>query len=140
MIDPFCQNNEKLPFYPGAKLCQKCLLCDPEVYLELNTSKGPCTNDASTQGGRGVSKFLTIRGGGCVISILTILTGGGGRSKIPKIRLTSFVHGPLGTRSLPCSLCKLFFWWALRLQSSARPPVNFGRNGVLVSLPAPCPL
>ena len=48
------------------------------------------------RGGRGVSKFLTIRGGGCVISILTILTGGGGGSKIPKIRLTSFVHGPLG--------------------------------------------
>ena len=46
------------------------------------------------RGGGGVSKFLTIRGGGCVISILTILTGGGGGSKIPKIRLTSFVHGP----------------------------------------------
>ena len=29
-----------------------------------------------------------------MISILTILTGGGGGSKIPKIRLTSFVHGP----------------------------------------------
>ena len=51
-----------------------------------------------------------------------------------------FSAASLGTRSLPCSLCKLFFWWALRLQSSARPPVNFGRNGVLVSLPEPCPL
>ena len=56
--------------------------------------KGPCTNDVSTQGGRGVSLFLTIEEGGCVISILEILTGGGGGSKIPKIRLTSFVHGP----------------------------------------------
>ena len=47
------------------------------------------------RGGGGVSQFLTIGGGGCVISILEILTGGGGGSKIPKIRLTSFVHGPL---------------------------------------------
>ena len=30
------------------------------------------------RGGGGVSQFLTIRGGGCVISILKILTGGGG--------------------------------------------------------------
>ena len=29
-------------------------------------------------GGGGVSQFLTIGGGGCVISILEILTGGGG--------------------------------------------------------------
>ena len=28
--------------------------------------------------GEGVSQFLTIGGGGCVISILEILTGGGG--------------------------------------------------------------
>ena len=39
---------------------------------------GPCTNDVSTQGGGGVSQFLTMGGGGCVISILEILTGGGG--------------------------------------------------------------
>ena len=43
-----------------------------------------------------VSQFLTLGGGGCVISILKILTGGGGGSKILKIRLTSFVHGPKG--------------------------------------------
>ena len=30
------------------------------------------------RGGGGVSQFLTIGGGGCVISILEILTGGGG--------------------------------------------------------------
>ena len=48
------------------------------------------------RGGGGVSQFLTIRGGGCVISILKILTGGGGGSEIPKIRLTSFVHSPQG--------------------------------------------
>ena len=30
------------------------------------------------RGGGGVSQFLTIGGGGCVISILKILTGGGG--------------------------------------------------------------
>ena len=46
-------------------------------YLILS-GMGPCTNDVSTQGGRGVSQFLTIGGGGCVISILEILTGGGG--------------------------------------------------------------
>ena len=46
------------------------------------------------RGEGGVSQFLTIRGGGCVISILKILTGGGGGSKIPKITLTSFVLGP----------------------------------------------
>ena len=34
-----------------------------------------------------------------MISILEILTGGGGGSKIPKIRLTSFVHGPLASVS-----------------------------------------
>ena len=35
-----------------------------------------------------------------MISILEILTGGGGGSKILKIRLTSFVHGPLAHFSL----------------------------------------
>ena len=53
---------------------------------------GPCTNDVSTQGGEGVSQFLTIGGGGCVISIKGEGEGG---SKIPKIRLASFVHGPM---------------------------------------------
>ena len=60
---------------------------------QLERRKGPCTNDVSTQGGGGVSQLLTIGGGGCVISILKILTWGGG-SKIPKITMTSFVHGP----------------------------------------------
>ena len=46
--------------------------------------KGPCTNDVSTQGRRGVSQFLTIGGGGCVISILEILTGGGGGVENPE--------------------------------------------------------
>ena len=34
--------------------------------------------------GGGVSQFLTIGGGGCVISILEILTGGGGGVKNPE--------------------------------------------------------
>ena len=75
----------------------------PHAHNLLALSKGPCTNDVSTQGGGGVSQFLTLGGGGCVISILYILTGGGG-VKIPKIRLTSFVHGPKGKSNKDLSL------------------------------------
>ena len=42
-----------------------------------------------------------------MISILEILTGGGGGSKIPKIRLTSFVHGPYGeSRNQAVATCQ----------------------------------
>ena len=52
---------------------------------------GANTNDVSTQGGGGLAKFDK-RNGGCMISILKILTKGGG-SKIPKIKLMLFVLG-----------------------------------------------
>ena len=39
-------------------------------------SKGPFTNDVSGEGEGGGGRFLTIGGGGCVISILRILTRG----------------------------------------------------------------
>ena len=50
---------------------------------------------SAERGREGGTQILTIGGGGCVISIVEILTRGGRGSKIPKIYLTSFVNGPL---------------------------------------------
>ena len=52
------------------------------------------------RGGGGVSQFLTIGGGGCVISILKILTGGGG-VKNPEKYADVICTWPLNVRLTP---------------------------------------
>ena len=46
-----------------------------EIQLDI---RGHVQMTSVLRGGGGVSQFMTIEGGGCVISILEILTGGGG--------------------------------------------------------------
>ena len=72
-------------------------MCPLLIITKLIPSKGPCTYDVRTEGGRGGSRIAQFCGQIRLIGCVKCGQGEGG-SKIPKISWTSYVHGPLANK------------------------------------------